>query len=516
MAIRNRIIAVVLCLVFVALAALDVITYNVVHNSLVSSDDNQISVASPHFWNALFHSESTGQYATNVCDGLPAGSFGVIYRLGGQKTDLNAVCTTSSQVPSPPQLPTQLIARARSAGAASNAGVQPPTVYSNVDGYRVGLAVEPVSSLGAPAAAYVVFALGVPLATVNSTLNNVLLLEIVVTGSILVTLGVAAYFLVMLGLRPLENMAETADEIAAGDLSRRVEETDEKTEVGRLGSALNVMLSRIESAFKDKEASEDRLRRFVADASHELRTPLTSIRGYAELFGQKSDVRPEDLTAALRRIEKESARMSGLVEDLLLLARLDQGRPLEQEPVDLGTILQDAAADARVVAPGRQITVAVDRPLGTIGDDGRLRQVVSNLVSNALAYAPPESPIELIGRDDGGRARLLVVDHGPGIPPEARVKIFDRFWRADESRQRAKGGTGLGLSLVAAIVAAHHGTVYVADTPGGGATFVVELPSGPTSPPREGPGEAASFPTPESLEPPPNGKLAEAESSRSI
>jgi two-component system OmpR family sensor kinase len=514
-AIRNRIIAVVLSLVFVALAALDVITYNVVHNSLVSSDDNQISVASPHFWSALFHRESTGQYATNVCDGLPADSFGVIYRLGGEKTDLNAVCTTGNQTPKLPALPAVLLKRTRVAGVASDAGVQPPTVYANLAGYRVGLAVEPVSAFGSPAVTYVVFALGVPLAPVNTTLNNVLLLEMVVTGSILVTLGVAAYFLVMLGLRPLENMAETADEIAAGDLSRRVEETDEKTEVGRLGSALNVMLSRIESAFKDKEASEDRLRRFVADASHELRTPLTSIRGYAELFGRKTDVRPEDLTAALQRIESESARMSGLVEDLLLLARLDQGRPLEQEPVELAPILEDAAADARVVAPGRQITVEVNRALATIGDDGRLRQVVSNLVANALSYSPPESPIELIGRADGGRTRLLVVDHGPGIPSDIRVKIFDRFWRADESRQRAKGGTGLGLSLVAAIVAAHHGTVYVADTPGGGATFVVELPGELSPAPQESPEKGASLPAPGSFDPAPEEKLAEAESSRS-
>jgi two-component system OmpR family sensor kinase len=306
----------------------------------------------------------------------------------------------------------------------------------------------------------------------------VLLLEIIVTLSILVAAGATALFLVQLGLRPLEAMAGTAGEIAAGDLSRRVEDTDERTEVGRLGSSLNVMLSRIEQAFRAKEASEDQLRRFVADASHELRTPLTSIRGYAELFRDGGMARPEDLAAALRRIESESSRMSGLVEDLLLLARLDQGRPFDKAPVDLVTVAEDAVRDALVVAPDRQISVRTSGDdLIALGDEERLHQVMANLVSNALAHTPEGSPIEIVGEQSGDYVRLQVIDHGPGVPEAERSKVFDRFWRADESRQRSKGGNGLGLSIVAAVVFAHEGRVFVADTPGGGATFVVDLPA---------------------------------------
>ena len=191
-------------------------------------------------------------------------------------------------------------------------------------------------------------------------------------------------------------MADTAGEIAAGDLSQRVEETDDRTEVGRLGSALNVMLGRIETAFREREASEARLRRFVADASHELRTPLTSIRGYAELFQHGLADRPADLDTAMRRIDSESTRMAGLVDDLLLLARIDQGRPLEREPVDLSTLAADAAQDARVIDPTRTVTFEAPPSCPIVGDEGRLRQLLGNLVSNALAYTPAGTPFEII------------------------------------------------------------------------------------------------------------------------
>ena len=486
MGIRSRIIAVVLALVFLALVVLDVVSYSVVRNSLIASADSQVNVSWHRFWNRL---SSGSVVPSNLCEGLPNNSFAAIYTLSGVLSDLNTTCSTTGTA-AQRRLPPALLSSALSAGKSLLQGVangqivgpEVPNVYGSSHGYRLAVAVEPfpyspVQQIG------VVFVLGQPLAPLRATLGKVILLEIIVSGSILTVAGVAAYFLVRLGLRPLEKMAATAGEIATGDLSRRVDETDERTEVGRLGSALNTMLTRIEQAFKEKEASGSRLRRFVADASHELRTPLTSIRGYAELLGRNQAVRPADITAALKRIEGESARMSGLVEDLLLLARLDQGRPLDREPVDLGVILADAARDARVIDASREVTVRAEGALLTLGDDARLRQVVANLVTNALTYSPEGSPLELEGRQAGERVRLLVVDHGPGIPAELRPKVFDRFWRADESRQRAKGGSGLGLSLVAAIVAAHAGTVYVTETPGGGATFVVELPAGTSGPP---------------------------------
>jgi two-component system OmpR family sensor kinase len=320
-----------------------------------------------------------------------------------------------------------------------------------------------------------IFVVAEPVTALDSTLGDLLLLEIIVTGSILLAAGAAAWFLVHLGLRPLRDMAKTAGEIAAGNLSRRVDDTDQRTEVGQLGSALNLMLSRIEQAFRDKELSEQRLRRFIADASHELRTPLTSIRGYAELFRRVRE--PEgDLSQALRRIEGESTRMSGLVEDLLLLARLDQGRPLDASPVNLVSVCEDVASDARLLAPDRTITVAGSGDVVALGDEARLRQVVTNLVSNAISHTPEASPVEISLATAGGLVELRVSDHGPGIDPADRVRVFDRFWRADESRQRSHGGSGLGLSIVAAVVGSHGGRVFVDDTPGGGATFVVELP----------------------------------------
>src|ERR1019366_8508316 len=267
---------------------------------------------------------------------------------------------------------------------------------------------------------------------------------------VLIALGLAAWLTVRIGLRPLEKMADTAGEIAAGDLSRRVEETDDRTEVGRLGAALNVMLGRIESAFREREASEARLRRFVADASHELRTPLTSIRGYAELFQHGLADRPADLDTAMRRIDSESTRMAGLVDDLLLLARLDQGRPLEREPVDLSILAADAAHDAGAVDPSRTFTCEAPPSCTIIGDEGRLRQLLGNLVANALAYTPAGSPLELEvvlepaeGRSPD-RARISVVDHGPGIAPDSAPHVFERFWRAYSGRVRAQGGPGVG------------------------------------------------------------------------
>ncbi|MFP5371019.1 MAG: sensor histidine kinase, partial [Actinomycetes bacterium] len=288
------------------------------------------------------------------------------------------------------------------------------------------------------------------------------------------------------------------------DLSQRVPEGDDRTEVGRLSRALNGMLSRIERAFRAQQASEaqargseDRMRRFVADASHELRTPLTSIRGFAELYRQGAVHSDDDVRRLMGRIEAEGARMGLLVEDLLLLARLDQQRPLTIGPVDLAAIAGDAVHDARAVQPGRPIALHLDESLVDVpvvqGDEPRLRQVVGNLVTNALTHTPPATRVTVsVSADaDPGFLVLRVSDDGPGMDLADAARAFERFYRVDAARTREAGGTGLGLAIVASLVAAHGGSVDVATAPGQGAVFTVRLPrEGPVPrPPAGGGGE---------------------------
>jgi two-component system OmpR family sensor kinase len=285
---------------------------------------------------------------------------------------------------------------------------------------------------------------------------------------VLAALAALGLWVVRLGLRPLREIELTAEAITAGDLSRRIEHPDPRTEVGRVGSALNAMLDRI-------EASDRRLRRFIADASHELRTPLAAVRAYAELFERGASSRPEDLRRSMSGITRESERMSLLVDDLLLLARLDEGRPLERKPVDLAELVGEAVDAARVVEPDRPIDVTVE-PATVTGDEARLRQVLDNLFANARSHTPPGTAVSVELHRVDGRARLSLADHGSGLTEDEATRVFERFYRADTSRSRASGGVGLGLSIVAAVTEAHGGTAEVAPTPGGGATFVVTLP----------------------------------------
>ena len=332
----------------------------------------------------------------------------------------------------------------------------------------------------------------VPLDDVTATVARLRRIVLVVSLAVLLLLAGLAYAVVVSSLRPLREVEGTAAAIASGDLSRRVPEWDPRTEVGRLGRAFNAMVSQIEAAFHararsevEARASEERMRRFVADASHELRTPLTSIRGFAELYRQGAVREPDDVARILRRVEDEAARMGLLVDDLLLLARLDQQRPLEQRPVDLLAVATDAVHDARAVDPDRSIELrlAGAPPRAVLGDEARLRQVVANLVTNALHHTPAGTPVlvEVSGEPDS--AVLAVSDRGPGLAPGEAARVFERFYRADASRTRpgatragAAGGTGLGLSIVAALVAAHGGRVEVDSEPGHGATFRVRLP----------------------------------------
>jgi len=316
----------------------------------------------------------------------------------------------------------------------------------------------------------------VPLSDLDGTLSQLLVLELAVSGGITLLLGLAALFIVRHSLLPLERMGQTARSIVAGGLSQRVSPADERSEVGRLGLALNTMLSDLEDAFAARAASQERLKQFVSDASHELRTPLTSMRGYAELLRRSRDLDHAEVLVAAGRIEDESKRLGVLVDDLLLLARLDQGRALQLKRVDLEGLVSDACADARVADPGRAITGRALAPLVIDGDEARLRQVLNNIIRNAIVHTPSGTPVEVTLRRDGDYALIEVADHGPGIAPADAARIFERFHRSRPDRSRDRGGSGLGLSIAAAVVEAHHGQVSVGPTPGGGAMFMVRLP----------------------------------------
>ncbi|GIG85949.1 sensor histidine kinase [Plantactinospora endophytica] len=371
----------------------------------------------------------------------------------------------------------------------------------------------------------VFLAVGQHLTDVDLAVKELVWIDVLVGGSVLITLAAAGAAIVRTSLKPLVEIERTTAAIAGGDLSRRIPdpepgEIEAKTELGRLSRALNTMLSQIEVAFTARAASEsaaraaeanarsaataarnaalaaqasesrarrseERMRQFIADASHELRTPLTTIRGFAELYRQGAVGAPEDTARLIRRIEDESARMGLLVEDLLLLARLDRERPLTLAPVELPVLASDAVQAAKVVAPERPISLEIEPGAGSLvvfGDDARLRQVLGNLMTNALTHTPPDAAVTLRLRVEQSDAVIEVADTGPGLSPEQAERVFERFYRADAARTRQAGGgvsTGLGLAIVAALVAGHNGSVEVVDTPGGGATFRVRLPRAP-------------------------------------
>ncbi len=317
----------------------------------------------------------------------------------------------------------------------------------------------------------------VPLSETDQTLHRLLLVEALVIAVALIALGATAFFVVRLGLRPLSRIEVTAGQIAAGDLSRRVSPATPKTEVGRLGLALNAMLDRLEQAFAARTASEERLRRFLADASHELRTPLASIRGYAELFRLGAVSEPDELANAMRRIEDESGRMGVLVEDLLALARLDEHPEREPQPVDVAALARDAVQDARARAPEREIALSADGAAMVSGDPLQLRQIFANLLGNAIVHTPSGTPIEVSVATRAATVVVDVRDHGSGIAAAERERLFERFWRREGGRERGRAGAGLGLAIVEGVVHAHHGSIEVQDVPGGGASFVVTLPA---------------------------------------
>jgi len=458
LSLRARLLLAVLLLVTLGLTVAGAATYAAFRSFLLHRVDEQFGVTAVAVADQFRHGE-------DLTDGemtaYPHGTLAELRDAGGGRVDRLRVMSGRAAAPPPVDLPD---------GLDVAQGEQRRVTVPGWDGgpdYRV-------AALGQPGGGSLL--VGVPLDAVAATLDRLVLIEVLVAAGVLLALALAARWAIAVGLRPLSVIEATAGAVAGGDLARRVPTGPPGTEIGRLATALNGMLGQIEAAFRERAASEARLRRFVADASHELRTPLTSIRGYAELFRRGASERPEDLAKVLRRVEEEADRMGLLVDDLLLLARLDEGRPLDRVEVDLAEVAADAVEGARAADPDRPFDLVTDGTVLVVGDRARLHQVVANLLSNARTHTPPGTPVRVGVRADGGGARLPVADRGPGLDPEHAAHAFERFYRADTSRARDSGGTGLGLSIVAAIVRAHDGDVAVTTTPGGGATFTLELP----------------------------------------
>jgi two-component system OmpR family sensor kinase len=479
---RVQLIVVVLLLVAVSLALISVASVTVLRGSLVGRLDDQLGSVAEGTLHGLRGGPPVGPPPDEREGGRtrPPSPFLVEVRDAAGEVEQPWDTTDLQAGQSPPRLPAaaELLARARApfTAPASSGGGQWRVLVERVPGS--GRSVVVAASLD----------------EVNATIGRLRGIDLAVSLAVLVALAAVGVAIVRASLRPLVEIERTAGAIAAGELSRRVPERDPRTEVGRLGRALNSMLAQIEAAFRARAASEaaarrseERMRRFIADASHELRTPLTTIRGFAELYRQGGARQAGELDRLMRRIEDQAAGMGLLVEDLLLLARLDQQRPLERRPVDLLALAADAVNDARAVAPDRRIELlagghdgATGRPLVVMGDEARLRQVLANLMSNALTHTPAGTPVEVLTRtrplDGTPRAVVEVVDHGPGLGAEQAERAFERFYRADPARSRSRGGTGLGLAIVAALVAAHGGAVEVDSAPGRGATFRLQLP----------------------------------------
>jgi two-component system OmpR family sensor kinase len=533
MSLRGRLVLAALAVALVALVAADLITYSALHSFLYDRVDQSLvqavaarapgdfprfpgpggqvgsgpGVAAPGGSGApvtVPAPEGQGEnepQGTRVRRGVPGVSFEVRDTTGTTVFGPLPLYTASGKAYLP-AIPSHL------SGFSGRLGGQGPDADDPVRYLDV-----PATTAGGPSFRVLavregarVVLVGAPLSDTTGTLWHLLLVELVVTAVALVAAGLLGWWLVRVGLRPLADVEDTAERIAESGLGQRVPGANDRTEVGRLARTINLMLGRIERAFAERDAteaqlraSEERLRRFVADASHELRTPLAAVSAYAELFERGAGDHPEDLPRVVRGIRTETARMGRLVEDLFLLARLDEGRPLEQVPVDVGEVAADAVHTAATVN-GRwpvHLGPRPPAPVVVVGDEARLRQVVDNLLGNVRDHTPPGTPATVSVRTEGSVAVLQVADRGPGFPPGVEDRVFERFYRGDPSRARASGGTGLGLAIVAAVVAAHGGTVTAGATEGGGATVTVRLPlaaAGPGADPI--PGDRRAEPVP--------------------
>ncbi len=520
---RTKLITAVLLLVILALAAISVASVTMLRSYVTTQQDDNLK-------GTFYQDFNSGQLPTlGLGPGAPTIPPGYAYPT---RSDLvvalqvpgNQISWGTTNNPggqgSLPQLPTNHNWASAPNGVLRTLPAQSgPDTWRVIAGTQTYTIIDPTTETEQQET--LTYVVAVDLGNLNAMTHRIILFDLAVGGAILVVLAAVGAGVVQANLRPLNDIELTASEIAKGRLNHRIPERDPRTEIGSLGHSLNAMLSQIETAFHAQEESEqaahrseERMRRFIADASHELRTPLTTIRGFAEYYRQRGGLRklqsqeqlsgtspadstapdgsaedaltPQDLDRIMQRLEAEASRMGLLVEDLLTLARLDQQRPLNIAPVDLLTLAADAVQDARMVAPGRPIDLNVAPGAAFIvdGDEARLRQVIGNLLNNALTHTPPDTPIRVkiaSGMLDHATPAVVldVEDDGPGMERDQAQRVFERFYRADQARNRASGGTGLGLAIVSGLVAAHGGTVWVRTAPGEGADFQVRLPLSP-------------------------------------
>jgi two-component system OmpR family sensor kinase len=491
---RGRLIAGLLALLFLACATVGAVTYAHLHSVLVNGLNADLLAANQRYVNCLNGPPPGDGDTDRVPGGLEPHSPGPgpcasqAQQPGTLNVVINAVGTLVDA-----HISNSDVCHLSSSDRALLTGM---TERGLPNGYRSQPQAMELSAYGpyqvvAGRAGDRIVVTGVPLAPVNTTLREVALAEIAVFSLALILTGVIGTAWVRVSLRPLRRVAATATRVtqlplANGEvrLPERVPDADPRTEVGQVGAAFNRMLGHVEAALARREASESRLRTFAADASHELRTPLAAIRGYAELARRHPGPLPADIAHALDRVESESARMSELVDELLLLARLDAGRPLASEPVDMTRLVLDVTSDARVAAADHRWQLELpEEPVQVRGDELRLHQVLANLLSNAARHTPAGTNVTVAlrserpatGRSGHGTAVVSVTDNGPGIPAELQPDVFERFVRGDTSRSRAAGSSGLGLAIVHAVTAAHGGSASVTSEPGE-TRFTIELP----------------------------------------
>jgi two-component system OmpR family sensor kinase len=476
MSLRARLLAGVLVLTAIGLLAAGGGTYLALRSFLLDRVDQQLMAARASVGRGLRQSSTSTIDTTTLDRVAPPIAFVEVRDSAGRVVALHMPSSLGGSSPAP-RLATELHpppASAAGVPSRERALQFDAGAVSGAGRYRVL-----VSSLPASGGVLVV---AVSLDDVNATLRRLVHVELLIAAGLLATLAVTAFWLLRRGLRPLERISEVASGIAQGDLDVRVSPAEDRSEIGRLGLALNGMLERLEDAFARRDRSEAQLRRFVSSASHELRTPLTSIRGYAALLRRGAKDNPQDLDTSISRIESEATRMGGLIDDLLLLARLDEQRPLVRDRIDLAVIAREAAQDARAREPERPITVDADGPVTVIGDRQRLRQIIDNLLDNAHVHTPPAAPVAIeVGVRDG-LAVLAVTDTGPGIDPEQAPHVFERFYRgtppgSDDTAPRTEG-SGLGLAIVKTVAEAHGGAATVRSRPAEGARFEITLPLG--------------------------------------
>ena len=472
MTLRLRLVVGLVVLVLAGLAIFGFSTYSLYARTQYDRLDDELRNAVPSAGCALFF---VAEYPIPDCPG--AGRGGTFLAPHGTYAQLRSAEGETQVDPDNQELE---LVDPRSSGRPDLRSITDPGQHGHLftTGSSVGDGNWRVSvsraTLGGPGGERFLIVVAIPMREVTDALHRFILIEGSAAAGLLVILGVGSWLIVRRSLRPLEAMATSTRAITAGDLSQRIEPSDGRSEVGQLGLALNTMLGELEVAFRERDATEQRLRQFLADASHELRTPLTSIQGFAELFRLGSDHPDLDLPTVMRRIEQESERMKVLVEDLLLLARLDQPRPPRSASVDLAVLCADACSDAHAIDPDRTVSLDAPEPVVIQGDRDHLHQAIANLVTNALRHTPPGTAIDVAARCIDGSAVVTVRDHGHGLDPTALEHAFDRFWQADSAR--VGSGSGLGLSIVESIAREHDGTVSVANAIDGGAVFTIRIP----------------------------------------